>query len=147
MLQEFGNNIWETCYLAKKILRMDEKLAISCLARRALPCGEGGGFKRSAHSAVPTLVAWMLGGLGKISPKWSPGQPQMEPELRKNRVKITKHAIWHLDCSQVGSRSDHNQGASPQIIDFWVPLGTPNRPKIDQWTYKVRQVMFFQRFF
>ena len=100
-------------------------------------------FKRSAHSAVPTLLAWMLGGFVKISPKWSPGQPQMEPELRKNRAKIPKSAVWHLKCSQVGSRRDHSQRASLQIVVFWVPLETPDRTKIDQWTYKVRQDLFF----
>ena len=141
-----GGRVALACITLRVFARVCAGVCMQAFVRHLSRRQGCGGFKRSAHSAVPTLVAWMLGGLVKISPKWSPRQPQMEPELRKNRAKIPKNAVWHLKCSQVGSSRDHNQRAWPQIIDFWVHLGTPNRPKIDQWTYKVRQVLFFKRF-
>ena len=83
----------------------------------------------------------------KISPKWSPGQPQMEPERRKNRAKIPKSAVWHLKCSQVGSSRDHNQRAWPQIIDFWVPLGTQIDRKLTSGPTKCGRYCFLTDFY
>ena len=71
----------------------------------------------------------------------------MEPEWRKNRVKIEKNAVWHLKCSQVGSRRGRGQCADHQIVDFGVPLGTPNRPKIDLWTPKCGRACFLTVFY